>query len=98
MAKVHKWATSCKQTHHDFTVVQALGALLKLHPHGVVDFVVPEGAQGLGLELVAVLHDDFGLMQVVGDLTGSKVYVCKGEIRSQKWRRPQEGFVFEVIF
>lgn len=69
-------------THHDFAAVQALGELLKLHPHGVVDLVVPEGAQGLGLELVAVLHNDFGLMQVGGDLPGGKVDVCKSEVLS----------------
>lgn len=61
--------------------------LLKLHPHGVVDLVVPEGAQGLGLELVAVLHDDFGLMQVVGDLPGGKVDVCKVDTKSEGCRR-----------
>lgn len=64
-------------THHDFAVVQAFGVLLKLHPDGVVDLVVPEGAQGLGLKLVAVLHDDFSLMQVVGNLPGGKVDICK---------------------
>lgn len=77
VAKAHKW----NQTHHDFAVVQALGVLLKLHPHGVVDLVVPEGAQRLGLELIAVLHNDFGLMQVAGDLPGSKVDVCKGDTK-----------------
>lgn len=57
--------------------------LLKLHPHSVVDLVVPEGAQRLGLKLVAVLHNDFGLMQVDGDLPGSKVDVCKGGTKSE---------------
>lgn len=57
--------------------------LLKLHPHGEVDLVVPEGAQGLGLELVAVLHEDFGLVQVAGDLAGGKVDVCKVDTQSE---------------
>lgn len=83
VAREHSHVTSWNQTHHDFAVVQALGVLLELHPHGVVDLVVPECAKGLGLELVAVLHDDFGLVQVGGNLPGGKVDVCKGDTKSE---------------
>lgn len=93
VAKAHKW----NQTHHDFAVVQGLGLLLKLHPHGVVDLVVPEGAQRLGLEFVAVLHNDFGLMQVDGDLPGSKVDVCKGDTKSEV-ASTAGGFCLRVDF
>lgn len=68
-----------KQPHHDFSVVQALCVLLKLHSDSEVDLVVSEGAQGLCFKLVSVLDDHFCLMQVGSYLSGGKVNVCKHE-------------------
>lgn len=51
--------------------------LLKLLPDCEVDLVVPEGAQGLGLELVSLLDDHLRLVQVGRDLSGGEVDVWK---------------------
>lgn len=66
-----------KQSHLDFTVVQALCVLLKLLSRGEVEFVVSEGAQCLCFKLVSVLDDHFCLMQMGSYLSGGKVDVCK---------------------
>ena len=59
----------------DCAVIQALGVLVKLHPHGEVHLIVPEGALGHGLKDVSFLGYDLGLHQVRSDLPGGEVDV-----------------------
>ena len=69
--------------YHDFPVVQPFSLFLKLLSNGEVDIVVAEGAEGLGLEAVSVLDNDFGLSEVSCNLTCSKVDVCQNNITTK---------------
>ena len=66
-----------QRCHLDHPVVQAFGVLVPLQSDGEGQLVVSEGAEGLDCDRVAILNEDFGLVEVARNLTGGKINVCE---------------------
>lgn len=75
LPRLFKVSVRARSTHLDVSVVESLGALIKLHPHSEGQLIIPEGAQCFEIKLVSILDDHFGLGQGDCNFSCSKVNI-----------------------